>query len=94
MLIWVEDAPEFQVKSDEEVMGFIDKIITCQKPVNNPELLNHVHSNLHQHLHTCCKNTRSECKFNYPHPPMRKTNILYLLSSDMPENEVKIHKRN
>jgi len=94
MLIWVEDAPEFQVKSDEEVIAYIDRIITCQKPVNNPELLNLVNRQLHRHSHTCHKNTRSECRFNYPQPPMRETNILYPLDSDMPEDELKIHKDN
>ena len=39
MLIWLDGAPEFQVKSDAEVTGFIDNIITCQKPTDNPKLL-------------------------------------------------------
>lgn len=78
MLIWVEDAPEFHVKSDAEVTTYIDKIITCQKPTDNPELLNLVNRQLHRHSHTCHKNTKTECRFNYPQPPMRQTKILYL----------------
>lgn len=92
MLIRLEDAPEFQVKSDAEVTAFIDKIITCQKPTDNPELLNLVNRQLHQHPHTCCKNRKSECRFNYPQPPMRQTKILYPMDTDMAQTEVKVLK--
>ena len=30
MLIWLEDAPQFRIESDEKVTAFIDKIITCR----------------------------------------------------------------
>lgn len=92
MLIWIEDAPEFQIKSDAEVTAYIDKIISCQKPTDNPELLNLVNRQLHRHSHTCRKNTKIECRFNYPQPPMRETKILYPLDTDMPQTEVKMHK--
>ena len=39
MLIWIKDAPQFQIDNDKEVTTFIDKIITCIKPIDNPELL-------------------------------------------------------
>ena len=78
VLIWVDGAPECQVQSDTEVIAFIDKLITCQKQADN------------QHSHTCRKNTRSECRFNYPQPPMRQTKIP--LDTDMPESEMQSHK--
>ena len=65
MLIWLEGAPEFQVNSDSQVIDFIDKIITCEKPVDNPEQLNLVNRQLHKHSFTCRKNTISQCRFNY-----------------------------
>ena len=92
MLIWLEDAPEFGKDSDAKVTSFIDKIITCQKPIDNLELLNLVNRQVHRHSHTCRKNTKSECRFNYPQPPMRQTQILLCLDSDTPQNEVKMHK--
>ena len=39
MLIWIKDVPQFQIDNDKEVTTFIDKIITCIKPIDNPELL-------------------------------------------------------
>lgn len=40
MLIWLEDAPQFQIDNDEAVATHNDKIISCQNPVDNLELLN------------------------------------------------------
>lgn len=71
MLIWLEGVPQFQVNSDSEVAAFIDNIITCQKPTDNAELADLVNRQLHRHSHTCRKNTKAECRFNYPQPPMR-----------------------
>ena len=79
MLIWLDGAPEFQVKSGAEVTGLIDNIITCQKPTDNPELLSLVNRQVHRPSHTCHKNTKTECRFNYPQPPMRQIKILYPL---------------
>ena len=90
MLIWLEDAPEFGKDSDAKVTSFIDKIITCQKPINNLELLNLVNRQVHRH--TCRKNTKSECRFNYPQPPMKQSQILLPLDSDMPQSDIKMHK--
>ena len=39
MLIWFENAPVFGVDKDEDVTAFIDKIITCRKPVHGSKLL-------------------------------------------------------
>ena len=39
MLIWLENAPAFGIDSDQNVIEFINKVITCQKPTNNPDLL-------------------------------------------------------
>ena len=92
MLIWLDDAPEFQVKSGAEVTGFIDNIITCQKPTDNHELLSLVNRQVHRPSHTCHKNTKTECRFNYPQPPMRQIKILYPLDTEVPQSKVKIHK--
>ena len=92
MLIWLDGAPEFQVKSDTQVTAYIDNIVTCQKPTDSPELLNLVNRQVHRHSHTCRKNTKTECRFNYPQPPMSQTKILYPLDTDVPQNKVKLHK--
>ena len=92
MLMWLDGAPEFQVKSDAEVTGFIDNIITFQKPTDNPELLSLVNRQVHRHSHSCCKNTKAEGRCNYPQPPMRQTKMLYPLNTEMPESKEKYTK--
>ena len=92
MLIWLEDAPVFGVDDDVAVTDFIDKIISCQWPVDNTELHKLVNRQIHRHCHTCRKKSKNECRFNYPQPPMRATEILYPLEADMPQNKIKQHK--
>ena len=92
MLIWLEDAPVFGVDSDDKVIAFIDKIISCEKPTNKPELLKLVNRQIHRHSQTCQKKSKTECRFNYPQPPMSSAKILYPLDSDMQESELKQHK--
>ena len=78
---------------DSIVTSFIDKIITCKKPAENAELLELVNRQIHKHSHTCRKKSQSECRFNYPQPPMRETIILYPFSEDeIPMSEIKSHK--
>ena len=89
MLIWLKDAPQFGTDSDAKVTSYIDHIITCQKPKDNEELLKLVARQVHRHSHTCCKNTKRECRFNYPQPPMRQTEILYPLDTDVAKTETK-----
>ena len=60
MLIWLADAPQFQRDSDQDVTMFIDKIITCQKPIDNQELLNLVNRQVHRHSHKCRKKYKQQ----------------------------------
>lgn len=92
MLIWLKDAPQFGTDSDAKVTSYIDHIITCQKPKDNEELLKLVARQVHRHSHTCRKNTKRECRFNYPQPPMRQTEILYPLDTDIAKTETKKHE--
>ena len=82
MLIWLEGAPVFGVDDDVLVTNFIDNIISCQWPDNNTELQKLVNRQIHRHTHTCKKKSKNECRFNYPQPPMRATEILYPLEKD------------
>jgi hypothetical protein len=92
MLIWLENAPVFGVDKDEEVIAFIDQIITCSKPDNDPKLLELVNRQTHRHSHTCRKKSKNVCRFNYPQPPMRSTQILYPLDDDTSETVIKSKK--
>ena len=77
---------------DDKVTNFIDKIISCKRPNDSPELLKLVDRQIHRHSHTCRKKSKTECRFNYPEPPMRSTTILYPLDDDMQKNDIKQHK--
>ena len=55
MLIWLEGAPVFGVDKDEDVVAYIDSIITCRKPDKDAELLEFVCRQTHRHSHTCKK---------------------------------------
>ena len=92
MLIRLKDAPQFGTDSDAKVTSYIDHIITCKKPKDNEELLKLVARQVHRHSHTCRKNIKRECRFNYPQPPMRQTEILYPLDTDVAKTETKKHE--
>ena len=84
-LIWLENAPRFVNDRDEKVIGFVKKVISCQKPTENSELLKLANRPIHRHSRTCRKQSKTECRFNYPQPPMRATTILYPI--DVEEEE-------
>ena len=81
MLIWLDNAPVFGVDKDkdEDVVAYIDHIITCRKPESDPELQDLVNRQTHQHSHTCRKKSKNICRFNYPRPPIRCTQFFTLL---------------
>ncbi len=92
MLTWLENSPVFGVDKDEEVIAFIDQIITCRKPDSDPKLLELVNRQTHRHSHTCQKISKKVCRFNYPQPPMRSTQILYPLDDDTSETVIRSRK--
>ena len=82
MLIWPDNAPVFGVDKDEDVVAYIDRVITCSKPESDPELQDLVNRQTHRHSHTCRKKSKNICRLNYPQPPMRRTQILHPLDDD------------
>ena len=93
MLIWLESAPVYGFDEDEDVTSFIDEIITCKKPDNDPELQVLVNRQIHRHCQTCRKKSKAECRFNFPQPPMKSTSILYPLDN-MSDTDIRKHKDN
>ena len=92
MLLWIKGAPRFGVQSDEEVVDFINQVITCSKAANDVTLSELVIRQYHSHSQTCKKKNRMVCRFNFPQPPMRNTLILYPLEDDIPASEKQKHK--
>ncbi|CAB3999556.1 ATP-dependent DNA helicase PIF1 [Paramuricea clavata] len=92
MLIWLENAPVFGVDKDEDVVNFIDQIITCRKPDNDTELFDLVNRQTHRHSHTCRKKPKKLCRFNYPQLPMRSTQILHPLDDNTSDTVIRARK--
>ena len=73
-VIWVKDAPHFQIDADSDVCDFIDQYITCEIPKEEGKLKDLVML-LQQHKHSSyCKRHKS-CRFNFPKPPSYNTLI-------------------
>ena len=90
----VKDAPKLDENSDNEVVDFIDKFITCSLPDENtePELHELVTSRLsHKHTFTCRKKKGVRCRFNAPWPPSKTTRIIR--GENLSREEVKKSKR-
>ena len=92
MLLWIKNAPIFGIDDDNEVISFIDSIITCQKPSGNLNLITLVNRQIHRHSHSCRKRKKNECRFNYPQPPMETTQILHPLDKDIEPHLLKNYK--
>ncbi|XP_055017901.1 uncharacterized protein LOC129411312 [Boleophthalmus pectinirostris] len=76
-LFWVQDAPRIDQNTDEEVIAFVDKYITCQLPEDDPKLLEMVktlQTHSKHHSKTCRKN-KTVCRFKFPRPPSQRTFI-------------------
>ena len=79
ILIWIENAPILGVDKDENVVQFIDKYISCEKPTEkeDPELheiVSHVQSHSKKHSKSC-KKKGTTCRFNFPRPISKRTFI-------------------
>jgi hypothetical protein len=83
MLLWVDDAPVYEKDSDEEVIEYIQKHLSCSGNIENEEENELVKLQRHKCSKRTCKNNKKEsCRFGFPMPPMRSTKILTPLEGD------------
>ena len=82
-LLWVKDAPEFGISSDEEISKYIDSCMSCSLDVTEEEKP-FVKLQIHKHSRTCKKIVKGKptCRFGVPWLPMQETQILYPLGTD------------
>ena len=86
MLIWIKNAPVYGKDTDEDVIAFHDRYITCNSDCTELTCLQ-----THKHSRTCRKRGAvASCRFNYPLPPMPSTKIL----QPLPPNERPLHRNN
>ena len=88
MLVWVENAPTLETKSEEEIIEFVDGYLTCNS--DNEKTANLINLQSHKHSRTCRKKGKPICRFGFPLPPLPKTMLLYPLE----ENIDKYKKKN
>ena len=75
--IHVHGAPIIGKQSDEEVIAFIDKYISCSIPDKDeyPDLNELIKLQTHSHTQTCRKKKTQPCRFYFPQPPTDRTII-------------------
>lgn len=91
LLVWTEDAPIFDVNSDEQVISYIDRYLTTDIDSVDPEL-----GNVQRHIHKRrCGGRFRACSFGFPLPPMPETKILRALDEiDKCDEALQQHQRN
>ena len=81
MLVWIENAPTLEKSSEEEIVKFVDKYLTCS--VNDAETAHLVELQTHKHSRTCRKKGKAICRFGFPLPPLPRTMLLYPLEEEV-----------
>lgn len=82
MLVWIENAPKYGINSNQEISDFVDKHSICQK---NDEIPNLINIQTHRHAKTCRRKGKKICRFNFPLPPMSRTQVLEPLTESEKE---------
>ncbi|XP_053179094.1 uncharacterized protein LOC128362380 [Scomber japonicus] len=90
-LFWIENAPKIDENTDEEVVEFIDKYVTCELPAQDETLLDIVTSvQQHSKRHSkTCKKKNTACRFNFPKVPSARTFISRSPSGEEAKNKCK-----
>ena len=84
IMFWVQDAPNLDENSPEEISLFIDKYVSCSAEVSE-DAKPLLEMQKHKHSKSCRKRQQPICRFGFPKPPMRTTRVLQPLESDDPE---------
>ncbi|KAL9977890.1 hypothetical protein ACROYT_G015348 [Oculina patagonica] len=80
-LLWIKNAPQYEVDTNDKIVEFIDKYLTCVKN-NSDDMVDLINLQTHRHAKTCKKKGQKICRFNFPLPPMRRTMILSALTKE------------
>ena len=81
MLVWIENAPNLERSSREEIEQFVDNYLTCS--TDNEETVNLVKLQTHKHSRTCRKKGKPICRFGFPILPFPRTMLLYPLEEEV-----------
>ena len=81
MLVWIDNAPSLEKNSEEEIVQFVDRYLTCS--VNDEETAHLVELKTHKHSKSCRKKGKAICRFGFPLPPLPQTRLLYPLEEEV-----------
>ena len=81
MFVWIENAPTLEKNSEEEIVQFVDKYLTCSG--NDEETAQIVELQTHKHSRACRKKGKAICRFGFPLPPLPRTMLLYPLEVEV-----------
>ena len=73
-VIWVKDAPKYDVDDNDKVCAFVDRYISCAIPSEEGKLKELVQL-LQQHKHSSYCKRHNSCRFSFPKPPSPNTLI-------------------
>ena len=59
----MKEAPQYEKSPNEEIVSFVDKYITCQKPDSSSEIQDLVNLQMHRHAKTCKKGGHTYADF-------------------------------
>ncbi|XP_033756117.1 uncharacterized protein LOC117338862 [Pecten maximus] len=82
MMIWTENAPKYNIDSEEDIIRYVDKHVTCSLAVDD-DMQEFIKMQVHKHSKTCKKGGRSVCRFGFPLPPLPNTMLLEPLETDI-----------
>ena len=93
-LFWIEDAPKLSDDSDDKVVEFIDRYVSCELPAKEEdEEMNEIISNVQMHTRRhskSCKKKGTECRFNFPKPPSDRTFVIRHQPNDDDDSKKKL----
>ncbi|MES9883788.1 MAG: hypothetical protein ABW185_23290 [Sedimenticola sp.] len=91
MLAWVEDAPNFETNSEDEIQAFVDKHITCSIPGDDEDLSNLL-GHVQKHTHSvACRKHGKKCRFHFPRPLVRRTIAASPPAEPVPSHQQEIY---
>ena len=83
-ILWIKNAPKFNINSDKEIVAFINKHQTCAIPGEENSELRQLVLSLQKHRHSeSCRRGRS-CRYQFPHYPSAETVIAQKPNTDNP----------
>ena len=80
-LLWIKDAPHYEKNNENEIVQYVDKIISC---FLNERHKKYTDLQIHKHSKTCIKKShnKKQCRFGAPWPPLNTTQILHPLDKE------------